>query len=83
MRHNKYIDGNYIVSIGIGDGGSEITENEYITIMEVIENKPAETDTIGYRLKTDLTWEQYEKEPIPEDDPTAEEIVSILTGESE
>lgn len=83
MRYYKSIDGAYIVSVGTGYGGAEITEQEYNEIMTVIQNAPQETDEIGYRLKADLTWEAYEKEPVVVDDATAEEIVSILTGETE
>ena len=80
MRHYKEIKNNYIFGIGTGNGNTEITESEYNNIMNVILNKPQETQTIGYHLKTDLTWEQYEKEPEPEPEPFAEELLSILTG---
>ena len=83
VRHYKIVDGGYLVLIGTGDGGKEITEEEYGNIMSVIKTKPTESLTVGYRLKEDLTWEAYDKEPAPEDEPTAEEIVSILTGEAE
>ena len=56
MRHYKRIDSDYITMIGMGDGGVEITETEYDSILSVIQNKPEETAVIGYRLKTDLTW---------------------------
>ena len=49
--------------------------------MTVIHNKPPATETIDYRLKTDLTWEQYEKEtPAEEEELTAEEALDILLG---
>lgn len=80
MRHYKRIDSDYITMIGMGDGGVEITETEYDSILSVIRNKPEETALIGYRLKTDLTWEEYEKEPEPEEEPTADEVLDILLG---
>lgn len=83
MRYYKNIADGYIMSFGIGNGGTEITEQEYNEIMEVIQNAPQETNTIGYMLKADLTWEAYEKEPVEVDDATAEELLNILTGESE
>ena len=83
MRYYKSIESGYILAIGTGDGGDEITESEYNEIMTVIQNRPTETDTIGYKLKTDLSWEQYEKEQVGEQEPDAEEILNILTGESE
>lgn len=81
----KIENNGYIQSVGMGEYqcGTEIAEFEYNEIMTVIQNRPTETDTIGYRLKTDLTWESYEKEPVGEEEPTAEEVLAILTGESE
>ena len=83
LRFYKYLSDDYILYIGAGMGGIEITESEYNEIMLVVKNRPQDTDTIGYRLKTDLTWEQYEKESEPEPEPEAEEILSILTGGAE
>ena len=83
MRFYKQILDGYILTVGTGMGGTEITESEYNKIMTAIQNCPQEKDAIGYRLKTDLTWEQYEKEPEPEPEPDAEEILSILTGGAE
>lgn len=84
MRHYKQTDNGYILGIGTGLGGEEITEEEYAEILEVIRSKPADTDGIGYRLKTDLTWEPYEVEP-PEEDPELDdaEVLDILLGVSE
>lgn len=42
MRYYKREDNNYILSIGIGEGGTEITETEYNEIMSVIQNKQRE-----------------------------------------
>ena len=82
MRYYKQISGDYILAIGTGRGGVEITEDEYNTILDVIRNKPQRGETTDYRLRTDLAWEEYEVPPIP-DNPSAEEIVGILTGEEE
>ena len=81
----KIENNGYIQSVGMCEYwcGTEITESEYNQILELIQNRPTETETIGYRLKTDLTWEAYEKEPVPEPEPTADEVLAILTGESE
>jgi len=80
MGYYKIIDGEYIMSVGIGYGGIEITENEYNEIFAVIQTKPEPTKTQDYNLKTDLTWESYFVDPV-EPDATAEEIVDILLGE--
>lgn len=85
MRFYKNIDGGYIISIGTGNGGTEITEAEYSEILSVIRNKPQAPDGYGYRLKTDLTWETV-KLPDPEpadDDLTAEEALDIIMGGGE
>lgn len=84
MRFYKEIIDNYITAIGTGTGGEEITESEYDEIMAVIQNKPAETDTIKYHLKTDLTWEQYEVDPpVPSEDVDDSEALEILLGGAE
>ena len=80
MAYYKTIEDGYIVAIGNGGMGEEITESEYGEILSVIHNKPQETTEIGYRLKTDLTWESYQKEPEPEPDPTPEEAIDVLFG---
>lgn len=83
MRYYKQIENDYIVAIGTGFGGTEITEEEYNNILSIIKSAPYE-DGKGYRLKTDLTWEEYEVEPIEvEEEPSAEELLSIITGENE
>lgn len=80
MRYYKQTDSDYILAVGTGNGGTEITESEYDEISIAIHNKPARTETTDYRLKTDLTWEEYEHDPDPEPEPDAEEILDILLG---
>ena len=86
MRYYKLIENGYIIAIGTGGGGVEITEGEYNTIMAVIQGKPPRTETTDYHLKTDLTWEEYERPVDPEPEPSDEEkaeAYDILTGVSE
>lgn len=78
----KTVKNGYILSISTGSGEIEITEEEYNAIMSAILNKPAPTESIDYMLKEDLTWEAVEIEQ-GEDEPTAEELLDILTGEAE
>ena len=84
MRKFKTIDGGYIISIGTGSGGEEITEQEYAEVLAVIRNKPTARDGYDYRLKTDLTWEEYALPPIEPEPPTDEEALTryanTLTG---
>lgn len=65
MRFYKQTSNHYIIAIGTGAGGTEITEAEYNAILSVIQNRPA-SEGKGYRLKTDLTWEAYDLPPEPE-----------------
>lgn len=57
--HSK--DKAYIAAIGTGSGGSAISEQEYNQILAAIQQKPARTATTDFRLKEDLTWEEYER----------------------
>ena len=69
MAYFKNIKDGYILSIGNGISGDiEITEQEYNNILTAIQTAPTETETVAYRLKTDLLWESYEKDLDPEPD---------------
>lgn len=62
------IDG-YIILVSHNGIGTPITEQEYNSIIEKIDNKPATApDGYGYRLRTDLTWELYELPQQTEDE---------------
>ena len=62
MRYYKSYDESYIATIGTGFGGTEITKTEYDEIMAVIQSRP-NGEGKGYRLRTDLTWEEYDLPP--------------------
>ena len=83
MKYNKQVSNGYIYAIGTGPGGVEITEDEYNAIMDVIRNRPA-AEGKGYRLKTDLTWEEYDLPTEPElsddDEVSTDEALNILLG---
>ena len=83
MRYYKNISDNYILAIGTGCGNDEISEQEYNEIMSVIRSCPNEEGK-GYRLKTDLTWEEYDLPPVPEpsddDEISTDEALNILLG---
>jgi len=84
MRFLKIIEGGFILAIGTGNGGTEITEVEYNTILSVIRTKPPTTETNDYRLREDLTWEEYPVDP-PDPDPEIDdsELLDILMGGAE
>lgn len=64
MKYFKSVSDGYILAIGTGAGGEEITETEYNSLMATIQNRPKAEPGCGYRLKTDLTWELVEV-PVP------------------
>lgn len=82
MRYYKIIADGYLTQIGTGPGGTEITEGEYADIQSVLANRPHGSETTGYRLRADLTWEAHEIElPEPEEDELTEaEVLDILLG---
>ena len=85
MRYYKQQSDSYILTIGTGYGGEEITEDEYNNIMSVIQSRPS-ADGKGYKLKTDLTWEEYDLPEIVEsdDDELSDgETLNILLGVTE
>lgn len=71
MRYYKLIENGYIVGIGTGPGGVEITVEEYNKILALVKAKPTAEAGYDYWLKEDLTWELVE---VPIIDPTDEEI---------
>lgn len=81
----QYNDSGYLLAIGTGPGGIEITETEYNSILSTIQSRPV-SDTQGYRLRADLTWEAYDLPPAPEpsddDEISNEEALNILLGGS-
>jgi len=83
MRYYKNISDSYILAIGTGCGNDEISEQEYNEIMSVIRSCPNEEGK-GYRLKADLTWEEYDLPPVPkpsdDDEISTDEALNILLG---
>lgn len=83
MIYYKQLSDNYILAIGTGYGGVEITEVEYNNIMSIIRSR-SQAEGKGYKLKADLTWEEYdlppEPEPSDEDEISNDEALEILLG---
>lgn len=83
MRHYKQIENECISAIGTGYGGEEITPEEYAQIMAAIQNRPEAPEGYDYRLKTDLTWEEYalpEAEPEADNEISDSEALAIILG---
>ena len=78
MRKYKEIENGIIVSIGESlTNGTTISDAEYDSILQTIQNKPSADDDYDYRLKTDLTWERYE---LPKQE-TSESTTAAYTEE--
>lgn len=71
MRYYKQVLDNYILSISVENGETEITENEYNDILSFVQNN-IRTVGKGCHLRADLTWEEYDL-PIDPIDETATE----------
>jgi len=82
-RYYKQTDDVYILAVGVGAGGMEISADEYSEILSIIQNRPA-AEGKGYRLKSDLTWEAYdlppEPEPSDEDELSDAEALNVILG---
>ena len=68
----KYINEKYIIGVGTGSGGEEISEQEYNNILDKINNRPEAPEGYSYRLTTAMEWELCE---TPNIEPTTEEII--------
>lgn len=78
----QYNDSGKLLAIGTGAGGTEISEAEYNEIMAVIQSCP-QAEGKGYKLKADLTWEEYDLPPVvvsDDDELSADEALEILLG---
>lgn len=86
MRYFKLVNDGYILCIGQGNAGTEISKTMYNKIMKIIQAKPPATSEVDYRLRDkDLTWEEYkpEPEPEPEEKYSPDEILKALFGTDE
>lgn len=83
MEYFKTVIDGIIYGIGKSEKGN-ITEAEYNAILSVIHAKPQATETTDFRLREDLTWEEYEVDP-PDPDPEIDEAEAweILFGGGE
>lgn len=80
MRYYKLIENGYLIAIGTGVGGIEITEEEYNSILAHIRSCPEAPEGYGYRLKEDLTWELYELPIVEETDISSDELMTMIEG---
>lgn len=82
MRYYKLIEDGYLVSVGTGADGTEITVDEYAALLKTIQDGPTPPEGYGYRLKEDLTWELYELPVVePGEEEAAEEDYAAALAE--
>lgn len=74
-----YTDG-YLSRLGVGYDQPEVTETEYNRLNELVANKPEAPDGYEYRITETGEYVLVEVEPVPEAEPTADELLNILLG---
>lgn len=60
MKYRIFTNGGYIVSVLHNAENGNITEEEYLQIVDAIQNKPAAPEGYDYRLTVGLEWELYQ-----------------------
>lgn len=70
--YKKYEKDGYILCLGVGE---EITEDEYNTILDKINNRPTAPEGFTYRLTTALEWELCELLPIENNEDSEDELI--------
>ena len=86
-RFYKLVEDGYLIAIGTGPGGEEITADEYAEIAAIIAAPPTAPHGYDYRLTDALEWEQYELPPAPDPmdevlspEETAAKILEVMSG---
>ena len=74
VRRYKRVEDGYLILIGEGSGGTEITAAEYDRLAALIAAKPAAPEGWDYRLTAGLEWELCELPPVPGEDPEDEPL---------
>ena len=80
----KFIENNILVMVGkssiLPPGATEITEEEYNSILSVIASKPEDTETTIYKLHADtLEYVAYDRPEEPVIEPTDPVVDSIIS----
>ena len=64
--YRVFTNNGYIISI-VHDANGNVTEEEYLKIKEVLDNRSTPPDGYDYRLTESLEWELYELPPVVDD----------------
>ena len=86
MRYFEIQNNGYVVGVGKGNVGIEISEERYNSVLSALPLKPPATENTDYLLTIGLVWEPYERPPAPPLEPTIEdkaEAYDILMGEAD
>lgn len=75
-----YKNNGYIIAIS-----DKNDDNDTRAARDALERKPEGTETYGYRLRDDYTWEQYEKQSISADQTlyTKDDLSAMTNAELE
>ena len=75
-----YKNNGYIIAIS-----DKNDDNDTRAARDALERKPEDTETYGYRLRDDYTWEQYEKQSISADQTlyTKDDLSAMTNAELE
>ena len=88
MRYFKTVKSGYIMTIGIGNGGIEISEDEYHELYDIFINRPGFDGNIYELRETTLEWEQTgtyaeAEEPTETETEQKAQAYDIIMGVSE
>lgn len=68
IEYFKNFDENgYLSGLSTTAGQDKIKKEEYDKLWELVRNRPKAEEGFAYGLKTDLTWEKYEKPIVKEE----------------
>jgi len=80
VRYMKVVINGHILAIGKGEGGTEITEAQYNTILSKLSDKPADIEGHRWLLTESLEWELAELPPVGNDISDSDALNIIIGG---
>ena len=77
MRKFKIILNGYLVCIGEGMSGIEISDDEYSTLYALMRDKPEAPEGYEYRINEQNEYKLVEVEPLPEPEPDDSDYAAV------
>lgn len=71
----KFVQNGYIIGVGVGAGGEEISETEYNKLLDIIANRPEAPEGYYYALKDICEWKLQKLPPSEQNEEVEEEIM--------